>query len=199
MEKSYETIKLFTMRGRVILAVSLVVSVLALGASWPVVPAMWKVHFEDGTTLEQAALAVEEIDGVEYFAYWWSQGDWSGGVDYKEDIISVRSEYWRKYYGLVLSSIRISEQMLTDPDLPSGPNTQALHDRSVAEKDRLDAEIAGCWEVGTCPSVLVDRLDIEADASLVEAISGIEVVSSVERAPDEPNFFFDWLRIISCA
>lgn len=187
------------MRTKSILLFLAVGSLLLLGLSWPVAPAPTIIHFSEGTTLEQAALALEPFELDLERGYRWSHPNdvttWSGGIHYapnQDDIAQIRSAHWEKYYRLILSDLANVEKVTNQRrTAESTPQYEAL----LQEKTSLDETILNCWDNDSCPSVPVDQTDVEADISnIADELTALAVVERIQR-PESSNGFFYLSRL----
>ncbi|MEM7125627.1 MAG: hypothetical protein AAF702_04830 [Chloroflexota bacterium] len=192
------------MRRRLILFACVALGVLVLGASWPTVPKLVRVEFTGGTTLEEAANALESVDGLDVpTSFIWGHQigfrAWSGGVRYRpgQDVTPLRNAHWQKnYYSHLLRDIRDSESDLSGSALSvtARSNVERLLELSTQAKVEWDTTYGECWNMDSCPAIPLHSTEIEIAAQqVVTDLLNLDTVQSVVELETD-SFFFDSFR-----
>ncbi|MEM7127448.1 MAG: hypothetical protein AAF702_14040 [Chloroflexota bacterium] len=185
------------MRVKMIWLGCIISGLLLLGVSWPLGSSLWVIYFEDGTTVEEAAIALGAIDGLEYHSpFRWSIGEGAigrqSGVSYDpaaDELSVMRGEVWFTYYDVVGMSTKSLRERIENEGVSSSAAQKSRYDEMTTGMAMLDQTVKDCWFSGDCPVVPVHRVEVYASNDQADLLKGLDVVLKMEQMDSELFFF----------
>ena len=161
---------------------ALVLTLTVVGVAYSQVSVTGYVLFKPDTTMAQA-LALMEAHNVTLVRYTSAQNDAGIGVgDDFEGVFnhdSLKDDFWKGYAKVLDNQLEFIARTDANPRFSKYAKWPAQKQGILDEIVRFEANEDGCWNNATCPSFLVEEIEIRAPIATMQAMEGESIILEI--------------------